>query len=79
MRITSLTLSHCAATFQELLDDTALEESGAIRYRPFLARYRVTHEDTSWQSDLLGSLLGVLTKKDLGGTLAFFDVNQVLL
>lgn len=61
---------------QELLDDTALEESGAIRYRPFLARYRVTHEDTSWQSDLLGSLLGVLTKKDLGGTLAFFDVNQ---
>jgi hypothetical protein len=37
----------------------------------------ISEGDESWQSELLASILDFLTKKDLGGTLAFFDANQV--
>mmetsp|Transcript_12090 Transcript_12090/g.38810 ORF Transcript_12090/g.38810 Transcript_12090/m.38810 type:complete len:952 (+) Transcript_12090:92-2947(+) len=62
----------------ELVGDAALlsDEDDAVRFRLFLGRYRVAHEQEGWQADLLSSLHDALTHKDLKSTLAFFDPNE---
>ena len=47
-----------------------------MRYRPFLARYKVEHSREGWNARLLGTLYLALSKGDLKETLAFFDTNQ---
>ena len=48
----------------------------SVKYRPFLSRYRVSHNDDGWQARLLSKLYSELAAKDLTGTLSFFDVNK---
>ena len=39
-----------------------------MRFRLFLGRYRVAHEQEGWQADLLSSLHDALTHKDRNPT-----------
>jgi protein phosphatase len=66
-----------ALPWEEYVADIAsVGSDGAVDYRSFLARYRVTHEDDSWQGRMLVQLHETLTKSDLKQTLGFFDINE---
>ncbi len=63
--------------WEQMIDDLVVTEAdGSVKYRPFLSRYRVSHNDDGWQARLLSKLYSELAAKDLTGTLSFFDVNK---
>jgi len=81
-----LPLSVVVQTLRDVAADLPWEEHMAelcdvgadsrVRYRAFLSRYRVAHDNEGWQAEMFSQLHDALCKRDLKDTFAFFDTNE---